>query len=59
MESTSLTWRKARRSGASGNCVELAVDGQEVLVRDSKNPGGGHLSLRSTAWAQFVRSLRG
>jgi hypothetical protein len=35
-------WRKASRSAQDANCVELACDG---LVRDSKNPAGGVLSV--------------
>lgn len=35
-------WRKASRSGAESNCVELANTG---AVRDSKNPGGPALTV--------------
>jgi hypothetical protein len=38
---SNLSWRKSRRSGALGNCVELAplADGV-IAVRDSRQPHG-------------------
>jgi predicted phage gp36 major capsid-like protein len=40
-----LEWIKASRSYALGECVELAVDGQVVALRDSKAP---EIELRFT-----------
>ncbi|WP_433604417.1 DUF397 domain-containing protein [Dactylosporangium sp. CA-139114] len=47
------------RSSASinGNCVEFAQDGREVLVRDSKAPGGVLLRFSGEAWNRFVRAV--
>ena len=41
-ELSTLAWRKSRRSGASGNCVELAAlpGGAGVAVRNSRQPDG-------------------
>lgn len=41
-ELSKLAWRKSRRSGASGNCVELAAlpGGAGVAVRNSRQPDG-------------------
>jgi Domain of unknown function (DUF397) len=38
-EDTTLTWRKASRSNAGNNCVEIARTPAGDLIRDSKNPG--------------------
>jgi hypothetical protein len=37
---TGAQWRKSSRSGAVGNCVELAPLGELTAVRDSKCPTG-------------------
>lgn len=38
MESDDLTWIKARRSVGTNACVELAVAGDLVALRNSRNP---------------------
>jgi hypothetical protein len=54
-----LDWHKSSYSGGSGgNCLEVAVSGTTVPVRDSKNPHGPKLTFRAEAWAAFVGSLR-
>ena len=37
-----VSWRKSRRSGPQGNCVEFAElpDGAQVAVRNSRHPEG-------------------
>jgi hypothetical protein len=52
---TGSGWRKSRRSDVSGNaCVEIAELPAAIGVRDSKNPGCGHLAFdRRTAAALF------
>ena len=53
-----VAWRKSSRSVGNGACVE-AADGQGViLVRDSKNPDGGVLSLSTEAWREFTRRIK-
>ncbi|HEY3611503.1 MAG TPA: DUF397 domain-containing protein [Pseudonocardiaceae bacterium] len=48
-----VTWRKSSYSGegATGNCVELALD----AVRDSKNPAGPVLSVDVDALVVAVK----
>ena len=52
---SSAVWRKSSRSGtgSNGGCVEVAF-AAVVGVRDSMNPGGGHLVFGGSAW----RALR-
>ncbi|GAB3975466.1 DUF397 domain-containing protein [Plantactinospora veratri] len=53
------TWRTSSRSGANGNCVEVADNlGAVVLVRDSKDRPGPVLTFGPTAWAAFTMSLK-
>ena len=39
MAGDELTWTKAQQSIASGACVELALDGELVALRNSRDPG--------------------
>lgn len=51
-------WRKPHRSGTNGNCLELASDSGEILIRDTKDRDGCTLSVPAGAWAKFTASLR-
>jgi hypothetical protein len=48
-----LQWRKSTASGLNG-CVEVAADGNTVLVRDSKDPTGPVLGLTTEQWTRFL-----
>jgi hypothetical protein len=50
------TWIKSSYSGSNGgNCVEVAPGFPgRVPVRDSKNPGGGALTVSPPGWASFL-----
>lgn len=51
-------WSKSTHSGTEGdNCVEVAARPTAVLVRDSKDPHVGRLTLTPTAWAAFTAHL--
>lgn len=53
---TEPAWFKSSYSGSQGDdCVEVAVAEQAVLVRDSKDKAGPHLTLDPDAWTRFVR----
>lgn len=50
----SPVWIKSSHSSnKGGECVEVAVGGVGVLVRDSRNPGGAR--VRAEGWSVFVR----
>jgi hypothetical protein len=52
-------WRKSSRSGNGGNsnCVEVAVTGSAVGVRDSKSRRS-QLSFESAAWRSFADAVK-
>jgi hypothetical protein len=51
-------WRKSSYSGSGNNCVEVAQAGGISAVRDSKNPGGGHLTFGAEAWEAFITDIK-
>jgi len=51
-------WRKARRSIANGNCVEVRPINGVVVVRDSKNPTGSMLAYSAQSWRAFTLAAR-
>jgi hypothetical protein len=55
-EESCITWRKSTASANSG-CVEFAVTGQSVLIRDSANRDGPVLRVPAAAWSAFLTSL--
>lgn len=48
-----VPWTKSTFSG-TGNCVEVAVTAQQVMVRDSKNPQGPVLTFTPAEWDCFL-----
>ena len=54
-----VQWRKSRRSGAVGNCVEVAtLDTGEIAVRNSRFPSGPALVYTRAEIAAFVAGAK-
>ncbi|GAA3947538.1 hypothetical protein GCM10023085_32210 [Actinomadura viridis] len=53
-----VAWRKSKRSGDGGNCVEVADLTVAVGVRDSKDPDGPRLSLSRDQWIHLTATLK-
>lgn len=51
-------FRKSSYSEGANGCVEACASGSRRLVRDSKNPEGGFLSLEPDAWAALVSGIK-
>jgi hypothetical protein len=52
------TWRKSRRSGSVHECVECAVLGQLVGLRDSKDQAGPFLVFAHAVWRDFIAGVK-
>lgn len=52
-------WLKSSHSGASNDCVEIALVETGAAVRDSKNPDGPRLRFAQLGWADFLTAARG
>jgi Domain of unknown function (DUF397) len=57
-ERGALFWLKAQRSGANGQCVEIASTASKIAVRDSKDPDGPILVYTPTEFSAFVEGAR-
>ncbi|MEU3299946.1 DUF397 domain-containing protein [Streptomyces sp. NPDC006678] len=55
MSTTELAWFKSSHSGTQGDsCVEVAVTGQAIHVRDSKDVMRPHFAVGREEWSRFV-----
>lgn len=53
-----LNWHKSTYSGDNDNCVEVADNMPQVLVRDTKDHGAGRLEISPAAWTAFVADTK-
>jgi hypothetical protein len=51
-------WRKSTFSGADGNCVEVAADGDRIAVRQSNDVGGGTLTFTRAELAAWIAGCK-
>jgi hypothetical protein len=55
---TERKWRKSSYSGGENNdCVEVSDEGGLHLVRDSKDPGGGFITLANRSFAALIGAV--
>jgi hypothetical protein len=52
-----ITWRKSSYSQV-GDCVEMALVSDGVLVRDSKNRDGSTLYIDTTEWCAVLSMVK-
>jgi hypothetical protein len=53
------TWRKAARSQANGDCVEVAaLSNRRIAIRDSKDANGPAIVLTARQWRVFLADRR-
>ncbi|MFB8764512.1 DUF397 domain-containing protein [Nocardiopsis alba] len=58
-QAEALIFRKSSYSGARDqNCVEVADVPGASAVRDSQNPGSGHLTFSSNEWTALLTTTR-
>ena len=57
-ETISLNWRKSARSVNNGNCTEVASTDGIVVVRDSTDQAGTHITYSAATWRNFGQSVR-
>lgn len=58
MDLTAARWRKSTFSSDSNVCVEVAVEGDVVGLRDSKNTDGPVLAIPAASFAALKDTLR-
>ncbi len=51
-------WRKSSFSTAGNDCVEVGQTRSGCAVRDSKDPGAGHLAFSAATWAAFLADVK-
>lgn len=56
--STKPEWRKSSRSGQQNNCVEVALNMQTPMIRDSKlGDASPILDVKPSAYAAFLKAV--
>jgi hypothetical protein len=52
-------WRKSTRSSSNGQCVEVMITDDAVLVRDTKDRSKPSHRFTHEEWAAFVGGVQG
>jgi hypothetical protein len=53
----SVIWRKSSFS-VNGDCVEIAIQNESVLIRDTKDRNGGIISVSCSAWRELIQAIQ-
>ncbi|WP_406485803.1 DUF397 domain-containing protein [Streptomyces phaeochromogenes] len=51
-------WRKSSRSGNENECVEVSMQRDCVLARDSKTPTQPVVTFSAGVWSEFLDAIR-
>ena len=58
-EGPSNVWRRSTASGGGGgNCVEVSITSEYVLMRHSRSPHGPRLKFSFAEWEAFLTGVR-
>jgi predicted secreted Zn-dependent protease len=52
-----LNWLVAQKCNG-GSCVRVATRGEDIVIGDTKNPGGPVLTYSRSEWTAFVDGIR-
>lgn len=58
---STVVWRKSSRSTAGNQCVEVGrvgAPGGLHVIRDSKDPGRGPVTVGSAGWTAFIARIK-
>jgi uncharacterized protein DUF397 len=58
MTDNDLNWRKSSRCGEAGQCVEIAISRDEVLVRRADQPAGPVLRFSHSGWLDLISGIK-
>ncbi|GAB1644380.1 DUF397 domain-containing protein [Krasilnikovia sp. MM14-A1259] len=58
MDLAGAKWFKSSRSSGNGACVEVAIVGDGVAVRDTKDRDSGTLAFTHQEWHAFVDGVK-
>ncbi|MYT32739.1 MULTISPECIES: DUF397 domain-containing protein [unclassified Streptomyces] len=50
-------WFKSSHSNGNGNCLEVAVLGEIVAARDSKQQSGPVVAIAADGWRAFISGV--
>lgn len=53
-----LPWKTSTRTGANGNCVEVALTDDAIYVRDTKDRSVPPFKYTRAEWAAFIGGVK-